>query len=40
MKASLHDLLLHLPEYDEDANPAFARAHRHAINILAQVEGE
>jgi ParB-like chromosome segregation protein Spo0J len=40
MKAALHDLLLHLPEYDEDANPAFARAHRHAINILAQVEGE
>ena len=40
LRAALHDVLLHLPEYDEDGNPAFARAHRHAIQILAQAEGE
>ena len=40
LRASLQDVLLHLPEYDEEGNPAFARAHRHAIQILAQADGE
>lgn len=40
LRAALHDVLLHLPEYDGEGNPAFARAHRHAIQILAQADGE
>lgn len=38
--SNLRDLLLHLPEFDAEANPAFDRAHRAAINLLAQAEGE
>lgn len=38
--SNLRDLLLHMPEFDTDANPAFDRAHRAAINLLAQAEGE
>jgi ParB-like chromosome segregation protein Spo0J len=40
MKAVLDELLLHLPEYDEEANPAFGRAHRRAIHTVALVEGD
>ncbi len=38
LHASVENLLLHLPEYDSEMEPAFARAHRAVIEMTAQAE--
>lgn len=38
LHASLEAVLLHMPEYDSEMEPAFARAHRAAIEMAAQAE--
>lgn len=38
LHAAVEALLLHLPEYDSEMEPAFSRAHRAAIEMAAQAE--
>ncbi len=38
LHAALENVLLHLPEYDSEMEPAFARAHRVAIESAAMAE--